>query len=314
MFNASSVARARLTGRRAGSGGRVEGLFLSELHDRRWLVMLRSNGRLRVGDRIELLHPPGELTGVTLALADRAVDGGEWIVLVDPGCASGSAPALLERIGRTPLPPYIIRARGRRTDIGDEMDRKWYETVYADSSPDSRKSVAAPTAGLHFTPELLARLDESGIRRLRVTLHVGAGTFKPVTAPTLAQHRMHREEYAVPPETVAFLRDRQEASGERSSGRLIAIGTTSVRTLESLPELLPDAVEPITGSTDLLIAPPYTFRHVDGMLTNFHLPRSTLLALVGAMIGLERLKDIYAAAIEQEYRFYSYGDCMLILP
>jgi S-adenosylmethionine:tRNA ribosyltransferase-isomerase len=178
--------------------------------------------------------------------------------------------------------------------------------------------VAAPTAGLHFTPELLKRLRDTGITQIDITLHVGQGTFKPVTAPSLDAHPMHEERYEVSAEAVKALR-RVRGGGDRvPTGRVIAVGTTSVRTLESLPDFsLPWNAQmygPFAGMTDLLIAPPYEFRHVDGMLTNFHLPRSTLLALVAAMVGLDRVHEIYAEAIARGYRFYSYGDAMLILP
>lgn len=303
VFNRSAVARARLKGVRAKTGGSVEGLFLSTRDDASsWRVLLKSNGRLRPGDRIALVGPCSESANVTLELRER--DGAEWQVDVKPGPASvEEAIALLERIGHTPLPPYILRARGKRCDISDELDRAWYETVYADTAPAMRQSVAAPTAGLHFTPEILAELDERGMRRLHVALHVGAGTFQPVTAEVLSQHRMHSEQYEVPRETL---------EGLANADRVIAVGTTTVRTLESLPVEVVKG--PIAGSTNLLIAPGYRFRSVDGMLTNFHLPRSTLLALVAAMLGLERVKEAYRVAIEREYRFYSYGDCMLILP
>ena len=173
--------------------------------------------------------------------------------------------------------------------------------------------MAAPTAGLHFTPDLLARLEKSGVRRIDVMLHIGLGTFQPITSRRIDQHVMHAENYAVSPEAIAALRELP--TGQR--GRIFAIGSTVVRTLESLPEPLPQTAAsdgPFSGQTDLLIAPPYQFKHVDGMLTNFHLPRSTLLALIAAMIGLNRLKAVYHEAIEQRYRFYSYGDAMLILP
>jgi S-adenosylmethionine:tRNA ribosyltransferase-isomerase len=302
VFNNTAVAPARLVGRRADTGGRVEGLFLEEDAERCWRVMLKSGSRLRIGHRIELRRERRTESAFALELVDR--DGSEWIARVDP-----AAPAheVLDAIGSTPLPPYILRARNRdRLVFDDEADRAWYQTVYADAS--KRRSVAAPTAGLHFTPELLAAIDARGIERRTVTLHVGPGTFKPIEAETIDQHVMHSEVYEVPPDTLAALRE----AGQR---RVIAVGTTTVRTLESLPNPLPPVRgEPIVDETDLLIAPSYAFVHVDGMLTNFHLPRSTLLALVGAMLGLDRLLAIYREAIQREYRFYSYGDAMLILP
>jgi S-adenosylmethionine:tRNA ribosyltransferase-isomerase len=296
VVNDTSVARARIVGRRADSGGRVEGLVVDARPDEPWRVMLKSNGRLRAGLRVEIDDAPGS----ALVLVGRA-GAGEWLVGPEPAGASWS---LLEKIGRTPLPPYILGARrDRDLDVDDADDRRWYETVYAD--PQRRRSVAAPTAGLHFTPELLRAIDERGVTRHAVTLHVGTGTFKPVTTETLDEHEMHTEWYEVPAPTLAALRE---------PGRVIAVGTTAVRALESLPDPLPEANEPVIGDTELLIAPPYTFRHVDGLMTNFHLPCSTLLALVAALVGLDRLLEIYREAVAREYRFYSYGDAMLILP
>jgi S-adenosylmethionine:tRNA ribosyltransferase-isomerase len=304
VLNDTAVVPARLVGRRADSGGRVEGLFLAETAPGAWEVMLRSNGRLRPGHRVELDG------GAALDLERRAAEGPAWTVRVEP---AEPAAVVLERVGRTPLPPYIARARRvRHDDYDDERDRAWYQTVYAEM--ERRRSVAAPTAGLHFTPDLLGRVDATGARRHTVTLHVGPGTFQPVTADTLDGHVMHVERFEVPPETIAMLRER--GSGDAGGrGRVLAIGTTTVRALESLPDPLPEASDvPDGGETDLLIAPPYRFRHVDGMLTNFHLPRSTLLALVAAMVGLERVHALYREAIDRGYRFYSYGDAMLVLP
>ncbi len=305
VFNTTAVVRAGLIGRRVDTGGRVEGLFLDEPEPGRWLVMLRSNGRLRRGQQIELLDPQGRPQGHRLELLDRQAAG--WVARV---LGPGSATSVLDRVGHTPLPPYIRRARGDQL-VADALDRQWYQTVYADAQ--QRGSVAAPTAGLHFTPDLLARIEKSGVQRIDVMLHIGLGTFQPITSRWIDQHVMHAEHYAVSPEAIAALRELRK--GRR--GRIFAVGSTVVRALESLPEPLPQTAAldgPFRGQTNLLIAPPYQFKHVDGMLTNFHLPRSTLLALVAAMIGLDRLKAVYHEAIEQRYRFYSYGDAMLILP
>jgi S-adenosylmethionine:tRNA ribosyltransferase-isomerase len=308
VFNTTAVVPARLLGHRAGSGGRVEGLFLREVSVQggrpQWEAMLRAGGRLQPGDRIELHGIDDRPSGCFLELAARDQD--RWLAELH---GMDTTQGALERLGRTPLPPYILKARGDRARYADQADRNWYQTVYADSQ--KRESIAAPTAGMHFTPQLLQNLEQAGVRRIDVTLHVGAGTFKPVTAESLDQHRMHAESYEVTAQAIAALRT--EAIGSRT----IAVGTTSVRTLESLPAPLPDPAQmcgPVRGMTDLMIAPPYQFKHVDGMLTNFHLPRSTLLALVAAMVGLDRLKAIYREAIAHSYRFYSYGDAMLILP
>ena len=308
VMNKTAVIPARFVGKRTDSGGKVEGLFLDEPEVGTWRVMLKSNGRLRPGLVIELADGQDRPSGQVIRLGKR--DGDEWIVHPESNL---SAREILGAVGRTPLPPYILRARGVRGDrsVDDAQDRSWYQTVYAD--PDQGRSVAAPTAGLHFTPELLQTLLGKGVERLEISLDVGPGTFKPITTPTLEMHDMYWECYEVPPETLESLNAIQDRKKAGESGRLFAVGTTSVRTLESLPDPLP-VHESLTGTTDLFIAPPYDFRFVDGLLTNFHLPRSTLLALVAALVGLERLLAVYEQAIREGYRFYSYGDAMLILP
>lgn len=305
VFNNTAVCPARLIGRRADTGGRVEGLYLEPADEHRWRCLLKSNGRLRPGQMIELLGPDAHPTGDRLELIER--DAEVWIarpVSDDP------TDVILERSGRTPLPPYILRAREEEkaaaADI-DAADRAWYQTVYADLA--RRRSVAAPTAGLHFTDDLLRTLDDEGIRRSQVTLHVGAGTFQPIKTETVEAHAMHTEWFEVSAEALRAIQSIRAAGG-----RVIAVGTTTVRTLESVPPEQFDDPRDFAASTNLLIAPPYEFRVVDGLLTNLHLPRSTLLALVGAMIGLDRLKLLYAEAVRAGYRFYSYGDAMLILP
>jgi S-adenosylmethionine:tRNA ribosyltransferase-isomerase len=311
VFNTTAVAPARLVGRRIETGGKVEGLFLRESNvgedSIQWRVMLKSGGRLKEGDRVELLGMNIGSPAWTMRLREKR--GDEWEVAIEKGEASTAA--ALDDVGRTPLPPYILKARGN-DDVDDAVDRQWYQTVFADAS--RRQSVAAPTAGLHFTPELLKQLEKRGVERIDITLHVGPGTFKPVTAATLAEHPMHAEWFEVSAEAQAKL----TRIRSNHSGRVFGIGTTSVRALESLPENLEPGggqmCGPSSGLTDLMIAPPYEFKHVDGMLTNFHLPRSTLLALVAAMVGLDRLKSVYREAIDRGYRFYSYGDAMLILP
>jgi len=307
VFNTTAVTPARLLGQRADTGGRVEGLFLNDNtnagHATTWQVMLKSNGKLKAHQRVILHDTTGHASPFEIELLERADE--TWLVKVH---SDDHTATILEQIGRTPLPPYILRARGEQTQA-DALDRAWYQTVYASSEQAHRRSVAAPTAGLHFTPTLLDQLTQRGAQRLDVLLHVGAGTFKPITAATLDQHQMHREQYEVPAATLAALRQIKHDG----TGRVIAIGTTTVRTLESLPDPLPTTHAPIRSETNLLISPGYSWRYVDALLTNFHLPRSTLLALVGAMTGLERLKAVYAEAISRDYRFYSYGDAMLIL-
>lgn len=290
-MNDTTVLPARLVGERADTGGRIEGLYLETI-DGRWRVRLKSNGRLKIGHRI-VLHGPHETSG-GVELVQREGDG--WHVQPQEGTT-------LQSIGHTPIPPYILRARGRQP-IADETDRDWYRTVFAD--PQHAMSVAAPTAGFHFTQNLLAQLFSMGVLQTQVTLNVGAGTFAPISTERLEDHQMHVESWSVEAQALKAISDQRDRDG-----RLIAIGTTSARVLESLPDPLPNG--PLSGNTDLMISPPWQFRHVDALLTNFHLPCSTLLALVAAMTGLDVLMKAYSDAVEEGYRFYSYGDAMLIL-
>jgi S-adenosylmethionine:tRNA ribosyltransferase-isomerase len=295
VVNRSAVLRARLR------TPDTEGLLLEPLPDGCWRMMLRRSKRYRPGDRLPLVGPHGAGHGDSVELLAR--DAEAWRVRIVPAGAGETDDAVIERSGWTPLPPYILKAREDRHEPGDDdRDRAEYQTVYADAA--ARGSVAAPTAGLHFTDALLAALAARGVRRAEVTLHVGAGTFRPVDAPDLAAHPMHSERMSVPAPTAAMLL-------ERPRPRIVAVGTTTVRALESLPDPVPAAGW--GGSTSILIAPGHRFRHVDAMLTNFHLPRSTLLALVGAFAGLGRLKDLYSLAQREGYRFYSFGDAMLVL-
>ena len=295
VVNRSSVLRARLR------TPDTEGLLLEPCADGSWRMLLKRAKRYRGGEVLPLVPPHAGTGGDAIELVAR--DAEAWRVRVVPGPAGGDAAAVIERSGWTPLPPYILRARKDRDEQGDDdQDRAEYETVYADAA--ARGSVAAPTAGLHFTDALLGELAARGVRRESVVLHVGAGTFKPVDAATLGEHPMHSERVFVPPQTLAMLR-------ETPRPRVVAVGTTAVRALESVP---PDAgAGGWGGETSILIAPGHSFRNVDAMLTNFHLPRSTLLALVGAFVGLGRLKELYALAQREGYRFYSFGDAMLIV-
>ena len=295
VVNRSSVLRARLR------TDDTEGLLLEPLPGGAWRMLLRRSKRHRAGEVLPLVAPHGGRTGDAIELLSR--DAEAWQVRLLAGERGGDAAEVIERSGWTPLPPYILKAREHRHEQGDDdQDRAEYETVYADAA--ARGSVAAPTAGLHFTDALLAELARRGVRRESVTLHVGAGTFRPVDAPTLGAHPMHSERFEVPARTMELL-------AERPRPRVVAVGTTSVRALESIPEGAPS--EGWGGSTSILIAPGHRFRNVDAMITNFHLPRSTLLALVGAFAGLERLKELYALAQREGYRFYSFGDAMLIV-
>ena len=290
VLNDSRVIPARLFGRKA-SGGRVEVLLVEPVSGTppggpaRWLAMAQASKAIRAGTRLDF----GDLEAEVVR-----VDGEGFYELVFDRDEAGLA-AALERVGRVPLPPYIRREPGA-------ADRDRYQTVVA-REPGS---VAAPTAGLHFTPELLARLEARGIERATVTLHVGPGTFLPVRAARLEDHRMHAERYEVPEATsLAFDAVRQRG------GRVVAVGTTAVRTLESActSGRLPAG----PGRTDVFLLPGHAFRAVDGLVTNFHLPRSTLLALVCAFAGTDRVLGAYREAVAARYRFFSYGDAMAIV-
>jgi S-adenosylmethionine:tRNA ribosyltransferase-isomerase len=303
VLNDTKVLPAKFLARRA-TGGVVGGLFLEEEAPGLWRVLLEGSRRLRAGERLEAspLHKGGG-RGVEFELLER-LDEGQWRVAVH---AEGSVEQILARIGQTPLPPYIRRP----TDEGrsPEMDRERYQTVYA-KVPGA---VAAPTAGLHLTDPILDRIREGSIEITSVTLHVGLGTFKPVMVDDLADHVMHSERYEISAESRKAI-----WNCRARGGRIVAVGTTSVRVLETIAPSIANRQSTIDnsalrGSTELLIYPPYRFRLVDALLTNFHLPRSTLLALVMAFAGIEHSRDAYAHAITERYRFYSYGDAMLIV-
>jgi S-adenosylmethionine:tRNA ribosyltransferase-isomerase len=287
VLNDTRVLTARLLGRRARTGGKWEGLFLRPTADGCWELLCQTRGRLTAGETIEV--EPGPLR---LTLTGRSAEG-HWLARPD---AAGSPAELLERHGRVPLPPYIRKGHA----AGDDRDR--YQTVYARQAG----AVAAPTAGLHFTPRLFEELAERGVQRTFVTLHVGLGTFQPIQVEDIRQHQMHREWG----ELSASAADAIEAC-RAAGGRVVAVGTTSVRVLETVAASGP--VRPWTGETELFIYPPYQFRAVDALITNFHLPRSSLLLLVSAFAGIELMQRAYRTAIEEGYRFYSYGDAMLIL-
>jgi S-adenosylmethionine:tRNA ribosyltransferase-isomerase len=290
VVNTTRVFRARLLGTR-DSGAAAEILLLRPLgagmHDR-WEAMVHPGGKLKPG---RVVHIAPGFDATILETTERRT---RIIQLTANGFLSVAD--AIERHGHVPLPPYIQRA-----DRTDDAER--YQTVYAKESG----SVAAPTAGLHFTPQLLDALAAKGVRRADVLLHVGAGTFKPVEAEELGAHTMHEEWYRVSAQTAATVND------TRSSGAKVwAVGTTTVRTLESVvdPAGLVRAGE---GETRIFIHPPYEIRSVDHLVTNFHLPRSTLFMLVSAFAGLALMREAYAQAVKEQYRFYSYGDAMLIL-
>lgn len=291
VVNDTRVLPARLVGYRQSTGGRWEGLFLGAEDSGAWRILCKARGKLAQGETIQLVDRAAR-DDAQLRLVAKS-EQGMW--LVRP-MGEGSTMQLLERVGRVPLPSYI-----RKGEMTDE-DLKRYQTVYA-SSPGS---AAAPTAGLHFTAELLKRIAAAGIGVARVTLHVGIDTFRPIRASTLAGHSMHTEWGRIDAETV----DRLHATRKRG-GRIVAVGTTSVRVLETAAA--DGVLRPWEGQTNLFIRPPYRFRAVDSLMTNFHLPRTTLLVLVRTFGGDELVEQAYAEAIRQEYRFYSYGDAMLVL-
>ena len=293
IFNDTKVLPARFFAQRTATGGKVEGLYLETRDDRVWHVMLKSGGRLTAGESLTLADDH------QLQLIEQLADG-SWLIEKQGDLDTEQ---LLDRFGVMPLPPYIEKQRGRGNFA--EFDRQRYQTVYAKQAG----AVAAPTAGLHFTDELLGQLHERGVETAYLTLHVGLGTFAPVRSETLDDHPMHTEHFVVPAGTIRAI-----ARARDAGRRIVAIGTTSVRALESLPNPLPAPADgDYQSATDLLIQPGYAFRYTDAMLTNFHLPRSTLIALVAGKVGLERIKSLYAEAIEHRYRFYSYGDAMLLL-
>ena len=270
VLNDSKVIPARLRDR----SGTIEILLLEKQDRKRWTAMVKPGRKMKVGTTIEV-------AGVSCNV-EEIQEGGIRLL-------EFSEPPDLDRYGEMPIPPYFHRR-------ADEADRERYQTVYAQDPG----SVAAPTAGLHFTPEILASL-----RHAFLTLHVGAGTFQPVKVDNLSDHRMHLEHYTLPATSALMINETK-----RVGGRIVAVGTTSCRVLESQS---PGKLAEVTDSTDIFIRPPHNFRHVDALLTNFHLPGSTLLILVSAMVGLEATLEAYAEAIREGYRFFSYGDCMLIV-
>jgi S-adenosylmethionine:tRNA ribosyltransferase-isomerase len=287
VFNDTRVIPAQLEGKRGEA--RVGATLHKREGLREWWAFVRNAKRVRDGDVIEF----GE--GVKASAVERDDEGAVLLHF------HGEEPVelLLERAGTMPLPPYIA---GKRAT--DESDREDYQTMFARESG----AVAAPTAALHFTDRLIAALDERGVKRETLTLHVGAGTFLPVKADDTTSHKMHSEWGKIDRATA----DRLNAA-RASGGRLIAVGTTSLRLIESAAD---DSgiVQPFEGDTAIFITPGYRFKAVDGLMTNFHLPRSTLFMLVSALMGLDVMKSAYAHAIEHGYRFYSYGDASLLLP
>jgi S-adenosylmethionine:tRNA ribosyltransferase-isomerase len=335
VTNDSRVVPARFRATIPETGGKAEGLWLRDVTPTDpayqsvpesargrtvWSGLVKAR-RHRVGRVLAVLARDGSPSSVRLEILGRDPgEPGAWLLAAwDESDQSPdgpvATPGVLDRVGLAPLPPYILHARrdaGDDQDDASDLDR--YQTIYATDdeahhAPGATGSVAAPTAGLHFTPELFGRLDKAGVQRSPVTLHVGTGTFKTVEAENLDDHPMHAEWCAIP-----------DATRERiaSAKRTIAVGTTAARTLEAFAQIEQQSggVSPAWLETDLLIQPGHTWRALDGLMTNFHLPRSTLLALVAALFpeGIERVHAIYAEAIRERYRFFSFGDAMLILP
>ena len=283
VVNNTKVLAARVAGRKSSSGAEAEILFVKDLGDAIWEVLIK--GTFRPGQIIEM---GAEASAVviergairTTVRVESPIPFSEW----------------LRQYGRMPLPPYLKRAP-------TDQDREWYQTLFA----LHEGAIAAPTAGLHFTPELLARLRQSGIGLTAVTLHVGVGTFKPVTVDQIEDHQMGAEWIEVGAEAVRAIEQARAAGG-----RIVSVGTTVARALETAARA-DGQIRPYCGETDIFMTPGFSFKVVDALLTNFHLPRTTLLMLVSALAGTELLRQAYADAVRERYRFYSYGDAMLIL-
>ncbi len=288
VLNNTKVIPARVFGHKVASGGKVELLLLEEIQPGEWKVLMKTSRRPKVGDRLELCSGKAQAT--------MLYDGeqGEAVLKIE---AERPLMEILDEEGVPPLPPYITRKEQTHEQI--KTDRERYQTVYA-SEPGA---AAAPTAGLHFTDEIFQALKHKGISKAELTLHVGLGTFRPVSAEIITDHEMHHERYAVSAGAAQTIR-----TAKADGGRVIAVGSTSVRTLESV-----SPIQAAEGSTHIFIYPPYTFKNVDAILTNFHLPKSTLLMMMSAFADRELMLHAYEIAVQEEYRFFSYGDCMLIL-
>ena len=288
VMNNSKVIPARLFGIKEKTGAKVEFLLIKRKKDDIWEAMVRPGKKLHVGDRVAFSED-GSLSAEILEHGE----GGTRIVRFE---YEGIFLDLLERIGKIPLPPYIERE-------SEAEDKERYQTVYC----KEEGSVAAPTAGLHFTKELLERAAEKGVKLAYVTLHVGIGTFRPVKCDVIEEHKMHFEEYEIDEKNAEMINETKKAGG-----RIISVGTTSTRTLESAVKE-DGTLEAGRGSTDIFIYPGYRFKMIDSLITNFHLPKSTLLMLVSALYNRENIIAVYNEAVAQKYRFFSYGDAMLII-
>ncbi len=293
VLNDTKVLPARFFARRT-TGAKLEGLFLSDNGDKIWTVYLKGQRKIKKGEEFYLTDK-GKRDFCRAELLEKTDEGKCLLKII----SDTDTKTVLEEIGFPPLPPYI-----KRDDDPDvaEHDKFYYQTVYAQKTG----AIAAPTAGLHFTQQLIEQLNRSGIRFANVTLHVGAGTFKPITAENIEDHQIHEERFSIDRENAAIIN-----AAKNNGRRVIAVGTTSTRVLETVANN--SQVEPTDGSTELFITPRYKFKITDAMITNFHLPKSSLLALVAAFAGLENILTVYNHAVKQRYRFYSYGDAMLII-
>jgi len=283
VVNNTKVLAARVAGRKHPSGGEVEILFVKDLGDAIWEVLIK--GTCRPGQAIKM-----DAEAVATVIERSAIRTTIRVESLVPFTK------WLQQYGRMPLPPYLKRAP-------TDQDREWYQTLFA----QCEGAIAAPTAGLHFTPELLVRLQQRRVALAMITLHVGVGTFKPVTVERIEDHRMGAEWIEVGSEAVCAIKQTRTAGG-----RIVAVGTTVVRALETAARTA-GGIQPYHGETDIFLTPGFQFKAVDALLTNFHLPRTTLLMLVSALAGTEFLRQAYVEAVRERYRFYSYGDAMLIL-
>ena len=285
VANDSRVLPARIYGVKDGTGARVEFLLLKQISGNRWETLCKPGKKAREGAKFSF----GD--GILTATVAEVKDDGNRVVDFD--CDENFF-AALDKIGQMPLPPYITE---------ELKDKERYQTVYS----HELGSAAAPTAGLHFTEELMERIRQKGVKIAYVTLHVGLGTFRPVKVDDVTKHKMHSEHYEIPAETARLINETKQ-----NGGRVIAIGTTSCRTLESVATQY-GAIKPCEGFTDIFIYPGYEFKVLDGLVTNFHLPESTLIMLVSAFAGYDNVMNAYQIAVKEKYRFFSFGDCMCIL-
>lgn len=284
VVNDTRVIPARLYGKKQSTGREVEFLLLNQLSKDTWEVIMRPGKKLRIGDRVEFAED------LQAEILEKKEDGVTRVKFYFDGLFE----PLLERYGNMPLPPYITKRL---------EDRQRYQTVYAKENG----SAAAPTAGLHFTPELMEKIRQKGIDIIPVLLHVGLGTFRPVKVENVENHKMHSEYYSISADSARRINETR-----KKGGRIIAVGTTSVRTLESVADE-DGSIKEQSGNTEIFIYPGYRFKCVDALITNFHLPESTLLMLISAFMGKEQALSLYHLAVQERYRFFSFGDAMLIV-